>query len=690
MSKQPLLIEIGTEELPPKSLNTLAQAFADQVTKQLTQAEIAYGDVQVYFAPRRMALLIDQVAAETPAKTVVKRGPAVQAAYDQEGNPTKALQGFARSCGAALADIERLETDKGSWVVFHESQPAQQLATLLPEMVAFALKNLPIPKMMRWGDHATAFVRPVHWLVMMHGDAVVPATLFGLQTSNHTYGHRFHHPQAIALAHASEYLTALAETGYVMADFERRVALIREQVAQVTQDIAGEALLDPALLQEVANIVEWPVALLCPFDQAFLEVPKEALVSAMQGHQKCFPIQDKAGVLLPYFVTVSNIASKRPQSVIDGNEKVMRARLSDAAFFFANDKKTPLETHLPALEKVTFQKQLGSLGEKSQRISAIAGYLAGEWGVDVEQARHAGLLCKTDLITDMVGEFPELQGIMGQYYALHHGESAEVAAAMAEHYQPRFANDAIPANQLSCVVALADKLDTLVGIFGIGQMPTGSKDPFALRRAAIGILRILTESKQALSLPDAIAFVVAQYGDKLIQVDTQQAVLAFITERMKNHLQEQGVAAGEIESVLSASFTDVYDATQRILAVQHFAALPEAHSLVESNKRVRNLLEKNQALSTSLTIHPERLQDQYEKALYDAAQAASTTVEPLLTEQRYQEVLTHLAQLNTVIDAFFQHVMVMDKDPLLQENRLALLQFIRHLFIQVADIAYLN
>ena len=690
MSKQPLLIEIGTEELPPKPLNTLAQAFAGHVTKQLTQADIAYGDVHVYFAPRRMALLINQVAAETPAKTVVKRGPTVQAAYDQDGNPTKALQGFARSCGADLADIERLETDKGSWVVFHESQPAQQLAALLPDMVADALKHLPIPKMMRWGDHSTAFVRPVHWLVMMHGESVIPATLFGLQASNQTYGHRFHHPGAIILAQATDYLTILAETGYVMADFEQRVALIGEQVAEVTKDIEGEAILDASLLQEVANIIEWPVALLCPFDQAFLEVPKEALVSAMQGHQKCFPIQDISGALLPYFVTVSNIASKRPQSVIDGNEKVMRARLSDAAFFFANDKKTPLEAHLPSLEKVTFQKQLGSLGEKSQRISAIAGYLAGQWGVDVDQARHAGLLCKTDLMTDMVGEFPELQGIMGQYYALHHGESSDVAAAVAEHYQPRFANDAIPPHLLSCIVALADKLDTLVGIFGIGQVPTGSKDPFALRRAAIGILRILMESKQVLSLPETIAFVVEQYGDKLSEADAQQTVLAFITERMKNHLQEQGVAVGEIESVLSSPLEDVYDATQRILAVQHFAALPEANSLAEANKRVRNVLEKNNALNKPLTIKPAHFQDNHEQSLYDAAQEAWTTVEPLLAQQCYQEVLTHLTQLNTVIDAFFQHVMVMDKDPLLQENRLALLQFIRHLFIQVADIAYLN
>ncbi|MDF2529929.1 MAG: glycine--tRNA ligase subunit beta, partial [Gammaproteobacteria bacterium] len=489
------LIEIGTEELPPKLLWDMAEAFANAIRSGLEASQLAHSEFQTYAAPRRIAVTVKGLSAEQPEQHIEKKGPAKQSAFDLSGNPSKALQGFLASCNTTLDKLSTIATDKGEWYIFRDVQAGKTVTDLLPEIVAQALKKLPMERAMRWGNHDYKFIRPVHWILMLYGKNVVDAEFFGLKADRFTFGHRYHHPEAIKISQPDEYLDSLLKKGWVVADFNERQARIVHQVKALAETLEATAIMPKSLLDEVTAIVEWPVAVLCRFEGEFLKVPQEALISSMQGHQKCFALTDLDGRLLPFFITVANIDSKHVDSVKSGNEKVMRARLSDAAFFYQVDLQTRLEDRLPVLEKVSFQAKLGSMLDRSKRLSQLAGFIAKQLNVSAESAERAGLLSKADLVSNMVNEFPELQGIMGRYYAQHDGESIEVAASLFEQYQPRFAGDTLPLTSTGAILSLADKLDTLVGIFGIGQQPSGSKDPFALRRAAIGLVRLLIEKQ---------------------------------------------------------------------------------------------------------------------------------------------------------------------------------------------------
>jgi len=500
MVKQDLLIEIGTEELPPKALDQLSTAFQSSIESQLTQAELTFDSIQRYATPRRLALLITQLDTAQADRNIERKGPAVKAAFDQDGNPTKAAEGFARSCGVAVSELEQIDTPKGAWLIFHQNQPGQQTETLLPAMVEQALARLPIPKRMRWGDGDAEFVRPVHWVVMLMGDKTIDCKIMGLQAGRTTRGHRFHHPDPIELTSPASYAETLFDPGHVIADISVRREKIRTQVEQIATDAGMLAAIDITLLDEVTALNEWPVAVMGTFDERFLEVPSEALIKAMQEHQKYFPVVDSEGRLQPYFITISNIQSQDPSQVSAGNERVIRPRFSDAAFFWEQDLKQPLDTLATKLGSVVFQEKLGSLQDKSKRISQLAQLIAEQLGLDPAQAARAAELSKCDLLSNMVGEFPSLQGVMGRYYAEHAGEGGDIPAAIEEHYLPRHAGDSLPKTDCGRAIAIADRLDTLVGIFAIGQKPTGEKDPFGLRRAALGVLRILIETPLQLDL----------------------------------------------------------------------------------------------------------------------------------------------------------------------------------------------
>lgn len=688
MNTETLLVEIGTEELPPKALGHLAQAFTEQLLESLSKAKLVHGKVQSYYAPRRLAIKIEALMTEQVAETVERRGPSWQAAFDEQGQPTKALQGFLRGAQATLEEVAAIDTEKGKWVVVRQTMAGQKTAALLPGMIENALKKLPIPKMMRWGNGDTPFVRPVQWLVVMLGPEVVPGALFGKVFDRKTFGHRFHHPETLTLNQAADYPAKLQNEGFVVADAKTRQELIGHQITEITEQLGAQAIVDADLLAEVANIVEWPVAILCEFDRAFLDVPKEALISAMQGHQKSFPVVDQGGQLEPYFIAVSNIASKRPESVKTGNEKVMRARLSDAAFFYHTDLKTPLAEHLPALSKMTFQAQLGSLGDKTARIMQLSCYLAQATDHAVHQAERAAELAKCDLLTNMVMEFPEVQGVMGEYYALAHGEDKEVAQALREQYHPRFAGDNLPATQTGKILALADKVDTLVGIFGINQKPTGSKDPFALRRAAIGVIRLLTECGFTVDLKALVMEAAKQYTRG--QLSNQQVVtdvIDFIFERLRYYYQDQGQAFETIDAVMTKNLTDLSDIQARILTLAEFRHSHAAESLASANKRVKNILQKNAHIPAE--IQKSLLLEAAEKTLYHQLLIVKPQLEKAIVAKQYGEALTALAALKTPVDAFFDQVMVMVEDSAIRQNRLNLLSLLQGQLSSVADISRL-
>ncbi len=690
MKYQDVLFEIGTEELPPRALQTVAQALLAGMSDGLAQQQITFADQKVFFAPRRIAVLLTAVAEQQPEQKIERRGPTVEVAYDAHGQPTKALQGFLKSCSAELTQLETIETDKGSWLWFRSGQPGKTIFELLPNIITTTLKDLPVPKMMRWGNADEPFIRPVHWLVLLYGSQVVPFSAYGCQSSNKTYGHRYHYPDALTIGMPKDYLGLLANSGFVIADFEVRQRRIIEQVTQLALTVDGQAIIEPNLLAEVANIVEWPTALLCQFDVAFLAVPPEALIASMQQHQKCFAVTDSAGQLLPYFITVSNIASKQPGLVIKGNEKVMRARLSDAAFFYQADCKQRLEERLPALAKVTFQQKLGSLADKSERVAELAGYIAEQLQADLSVARHIAMLSKTDLMTEMVSEFPELQGIMGQYYAQHDGEPESVYVAIREHYMPRFAADDIPASINGQIVALADKIDTLVGIFGIGQLPTGSKDPFALRRAGIGALRIMIEGQLDLDMRMLVDQARILYGNLLSELDVVEQVWDFCSERLKGLAIDQGMSHDTFEALRALPIYCPMDLMNRMAAVEAFRLQDSAEHLVSANKRVAKLLQKQDAVSESISINPSLFEIAAEKALYTLANQLADQVGIAAKQGQYEQALSALSTLHMPIDDFFEQVMVMVEDIAIRQNRLALLQFIRQLFIQIADISKLQ
>ena len=689
MRTENCLVELGTEELPPKALKSLGEAFATQFEAALTQADLSFDSVSWFAAPRRLAVYVSGLAEGQADKVVEKRGPAVSGVFDADGNPTKAAQGWARGNGIDVADAERLVTDKGEWLLHKAHVPGQSVAELLEGLINQAVSKLPIPKPMRWGNYNTQFIRPVHTLCVLYGSEVVNVSVLGLTSGRVVQGHRFHGEGRFELDHADNYASAL-EQQYVLADFEARKDKVRQQLEDAAQSLSLKPDYNEDLLEEIASLVEWPVVLQAGFDEAFLAVPKEALIYTMKDDQKYVPLLDSDGALSNTFLFVTNIESRDASQVISGNEKVIRPRLADAEFFFNSDKKTTLESRLESLETVLFQKQLGTLKEKSERISALSAFIASQVDANETQAARAGLLAKTDLMSNMVMEFPDVQGVMGKYYALNDGEDAPVAEALYEQYMPRFAGDALPSSGVSASVALADKLDTLVGIFGIGQLPKGDKDPFALRRAAIGVLRIVTELSLPLDLETLVSKAIDVYGDKLTNAETQAQVVDFVLGRFTALLQDQAIAIDVIQAVAARRPTKPADYLARVHAVDKFRALEEAEALAAANKRVANILAKqNVEVTDTVNIDESLLAEEAEKALYVELKAAQKEVDIAVPSQDYTRILTALATLRNVIDNFFDNVMVMADDEAVKNNRLALLSLLRQLFLTTADISIL-
>ena len=696
MTSRDLLIEIGTEELPPKALKKLSTAFSAEVLAGLKAAGLAHGESRPYASPRRLAILVNGLDERQADKVVERRGPALTAAFDEEGVPSKAAEGFARSCGVAVDALERLETDKGAWLMFRSEQPGQPTTQLIPDIVRNALDRLPIPKRMRWGDLDAQFVRPVQWVVLLFGDEVIDAEILSVKSGRETRGHRFHHPQSLYLAEPAAYAPLLETRGHVVAELEVRREAVRAQVQEAGKKLGGNAVIDEALLDEVTAMVEWPRAIAGAFEKRYLDVPAEALISTMKANQKYFHVVDAAGRLMPCFITVANIDSSNPDTVRAGNERVIRPRLSDAEFFWNQDRRQKLETHRERLKSIVFQNQLGSLFDKSARVSQLAASVATGIGGNAEWAARAGDLAKCDLMTEMVYEFPELQGIMGRYYASLDGEPDEVALAMDEQYMPRFAGDELPATPTGQALAIADKLDTVVGIFGIGQPPTGSKDPFALRRSALGLLRIIIEGRLPLDLVDTLHKAADLLKDKLdarMQAeDVAGQVFDFMMDRLRAYYQERGVVPEVFEAVLAQRPTQPHDFDRRVRAVNHFLSLPEADSLTAANKRISNILRQadENGITPPATVAKGRLVEDAERALFEQLEDLSAQVTPLFDRRDYEEALTRLAGLRETVDGFFDDVMVMVDDTALRDNRLALLASLRALFLQVADLSRLQ
>ncbi|MDX1728584.1 MAG: glycine--tRNA ligase subunit beta [Pseudoalteromonas tetraodonis] len=688
MSAENLLVEIGTEELPPKSLRKLAEAFAANLTAELESLELGHQGVSWYASPRRLGLQVKALEAKQQDKEVEKRGPATKAAFDAEGKPTKAAMGWARGCGIEVKDAQTLETDKGAWLLHIAKVAGQETKLLMADAISKALAKLPIPKPMRWGSNKTQFIRPVHTVTILLGSELIEGEILGKQVSNQLQGHRFHHPEKISINHADDVFDVL-KSAYVIADYEQRKAQIRAQIEGAAKAVNAVVAMDEDLLEEVTSLVEWPVTLTATFEEAFLDVPAEALIYTMKDDQKYFPLLDQNGKLLNKFLFVSNIESKDPSVVISGNEKVVRPRLADAQFFFETDKKKTLESRLESLDSVLFQKQLGTLKDKSQRISELAGYIAEQLGADKALAARAGLLSKTDLMTEMVMEFTDVQGVMGMHYARHDGEAEDVAVAQNEQYMPRFAGDNLPTSLISCAVAIADKFDTLVGIFGIGQAPKGDKDPFALRRAAIGALRIMVEKQLPLDILDLVAKSQTLFGEKLTNLNVSTDVFEFMLGRFRAWYQDEGIEVDVIQAVLARRPTKPVDFDRRVKAVSHFRTLDAAESLAAANKRVSNILAKNN-ITTQGNVDQSLLSDDAEKVL--AAQVAkfATDLAPLYSDGNYQEALSQLAGIRDSVDNFFDNVMVMADDEAVKQNRLALLSQLSGLFLEIADISVLQ
>lgn len=688
MNTENLLVEIGTEELPPKALRKLAEAFAENTRVQLQKQDLAFDDVQWLASPRRLALKVNGLASGQQDKVVEKRGPAVKSAFDADGNPTKAALGWARGNGITVEEAQRMETDKGAWLLHKAKVKGKSAEELIEGVVSHALSKLPIPKAMTWGAYKTEFIRPVHTLTMKYGAKTLDGKILGATASDEIRGHRFHHNGVVKLAHADDYEQSL-HAAYVVADYDKRKAMVKQQVEQAAEQLGGVADIDDDLLEEVNSLVEWPVTLVGSFEEKYLAVPAEALIYTMKDNQKYFPVSDKDGKLMNKFIFVANIESKDPQQVIYGNEKVVRPRLADAEFFYNTDRKVSLESRLTSLESVLFQKQLGTLKEKSERIAALSGFIAAKVGADEALANRAGLLSKTDLMTDMVVEFPGIQGVMGMYYARHDGEDELVANAQNEQYQPRFSGDALPQSGISCAVALADKIDTLVGIFGIGQQPKADKDPFALRRAAIGVLRIIVEKDLALDLNDLIVKGIELYGDKLTAKNVQDDVVDFTLGRFRAWYQEQQIRVDVILAVLALRPTRPADFDKRVRAVNHFLTLEGAQTLSAANKRVGNILAKFDGQLPD-SVDAGLLEAEQEKILANVVEQKKAELAPLYANADYEAALAALASLKGPVDEFFEHVMVMADDEAVKHNRLALLHTLRQLFLQTADISLLQ
>jgi len=689
----PLLIELGTEELPPKALDELALAFRDGVTAGFEKRGVAFeaGSVRAYWTPRRLALLIGAIEAQQPDQDTERRGPALAAGFDAQGKPSKALIGFAQSCGVDVAALVKLETDKGAWFVHRGIRRGVPTAKLVPEIVAEALKALPIPKPMRWGDHDYLFVRPAHWLVMLLGDKVIEGVVLGLTADRFSRGHRFHHAKPVWISTPEAYVEALRAAKVLVDPDERRRAVAETVERAADNDTGGRARLRDALLDEVKNLVEWPVGIACAFEREFLRVPPEALITTMESNQKFFPVFDRDGKLTERFIGVANIESKDPAEVRKGYERVIRPRFADAAFFYDEDLKTPLASHQAALEQVTYQQKLGSVWQKCVRVAELARVVANRAGVDAGRATRAAALSKCDLMTRMVGEFPELQGTMGRYYATAQGEDREVAAALDEYYAPRFAGDAIAASPLGRVLAVADKLDTLVGLFAIGQKPSGSKDPFSLRRNALGLARTLIEGKLDLDL-------VALLRDAAALVDGAKAeavaveLYDFVLERLRGYHADQGIRGDMFDAVASQRPASLLDFDARLRALLEFARLPEADALAAANKRIANILRQatEKGDKPAPNIDASALTAPEERTLAATLEFEGGKAMQALGRRDYVAALRALASLRPAIDAFFDKVMVMVEDEDMRQNRLALLADLRRRFLAIADIGLLQ
>ncbi len=684
MSALDFLVELGTEELPPKALKTLSEAFLAGIEKGLNDAGLGYAGARVFAAPRRLAVLVEQLATQQPDRSVNLDGPPLQAAFDADGEPTQAALGFARKCGVDLAEIDR----SGPKLKFSRTIEGQPASQLLPGIIEASLNDLPIPKRMRWAARKDEFVRPTQWLVMLFGEQVLDCEILAQRAGRESRGHRFHSPGQVRISSPAGYLEDL-RGAHVIADFAERRELIAKRVEQLAAEQNGTAIVPPALLDEVTALVEWPVPLVCSFEERFLEVPQEALISTMQDNQKYFCLLDANGKLLPRFITVANIESKDPAQIVSGNEKVVRPRLTDAEFFFKQDKKQPLERFNDRLKNVVFQAQLGTVFDKAERVSRLAGLIAERTGGDKARAMRAGLLSKADLATEMVGEFPEMQGIAGYYYALNEGEPEDVALALNEQYMPRGAGGELPGTLTGAAVAVADKLDTLVGIFGIGMLPTGSKDPYALRRAALGVLRILIEKQLDLNLVEAVNFAIGQFGTQVKSAGLADQVLEFIFDRLRARYEDEGVDVAAYLSVRAVQPGSALDFDQRVQAVQAFRTLPEAEALAAANKRVSNLLAKFEAKLPE-AVEPRWFDNATEFSLYSAIQQAEQAVQPLAAARQYREALERLAHLRGPVDAFFEAVLVNAEDASVRANRYALLARLRGLFLGVADISALG
>lgn len=684
MSALDFLVELGTEELPPKALKSLGEAFLAGIEKGLKDAGLGYAAARFFAAPRRLAVVVEQLATQQPDRSVNLDGPPIQAAFNAEGEPTQAALGFARKCGVDLAEIDR----SGPKLKFSRTIEGQPAAQLLPGIVESSLNDLPIPKRMRWAARKEEFVRPTQWLVMLFGEQVLDCEILAQRAGRESRGHRFHSPGQVHISKPASYLEDL-RGARVIADFAERRELIAKRVEQLAAEQQGTAIVPPALLDEVTALVEWPVPLVCSFEERFLDVPQEALISTMQDNQKYFCLLDADGKLLPRFITVANIESKDPAQIVAGNEKVVRPRLTDAEFFFKQDKKHALEDNNQRLANVVFQAQLGSVFDKAERVSKLAAFIAARIGGDATRAARAGLLSKCDLASEMVGEFPEMQGIAGYYYALHDGEAEDVALALNEQYMPRGAGAELPGTLTGAAVAVADKLDTLVGIFGIGMLPTGSKDPYALRRAALGVLRILIEKQLDLDLVEAVNFAIGQFGERIKQQGLADQVLEFIFDRLRARYEDEGVDTAAYLSVRAVQPGSALDFDQRVQAVQAFRRLPEAEALAAANKRVSNLLGKFEAKLPE-AVEPRWFDNATEFSLYSAIQQAEQAVQPLAAARQYREALERLAHLRGPVDAFFEAVLVNAEDASVRANRYALLARLRGLFLGVADISALG
>ncbi|PPD47678.1 MAG: glycine--tRNA ligase subunit beta [Methylobacter sp.] len=684
---QHLLFELGSEELPPKTLLKLSNALLDGIIVGLKAADLSFTASKALATPRRLAVLIENLQTAQPDKTVEKRGPAIQAAFAPDGSPSKAALGFASSCGTTFEQLERLKTDKGEWLSYTQAVKGQTTAEIIPDIIRAAIAALPIAKRMRWGSFATEFVRPVHWAVLLFGDKVIATEILGLTTGNNTLGHRFHAPQAIALSKPDDYQAALFDQGKVIADIEQRKAIIREKAEQAAAKVGGIAHIEEDLLEEIAALNEWPVPVTGNFDPRFLALPAEVLITTMQTNQKYFPVKNADGGLLAHFITFSNIESKRPESIQHGNERVVTPRLADAEFFWNQDRKQTLADRVDSLKTIVFQEKLGTVYEKSVRVSKLAEHIATQLEANVEHATRAALLAKTDLMTNMVGEFGNLQGLMGRYYALAEGEAAEVAWALEEQYFPKQSGSETAPSTIGQILAIAEKLDTLTGIFSAGLIPTGDKDPYALRRAALGTLRTMIENNLSLNIPELCAFALEQFAHSFDKATTHTAVVEFIFDRLKGYCLDKGYSADEFDAVMTLAPAEPLDFMQRIAAVKAFRQLPEADSLAAANKRIRNILKKSDtapATTVGVLVEPQEME------LLAAALQSAQDIQPLLAQHDYQATLNRLAKLREVVDAFFDNVMVMTDDAELRANRLALLNLLSEQFLTCADLAKLQ